>query len=520
MSFKEEFKAHISAGYPLLYVKTYEEKRAQITIREVAKSIPKQCFFWTVTVGLCEVELKAEGTGEPIPETISPDDLVRHLAESFKEDLAIVVLFDYHEFLNDPVIKRRIRDLEGKFKEKGNNLVFLSPILKIPDELQKDMTYLEFELPNQKELEKVVKEISKDNDVKIGKDKVEAIVDSIKGLTTMETENAVSLSIYKHNGIIPNELRKSKVQIIKKSGILEYREADTNMNDVGGFGKLKEWLQFRKRAFTKEAREYGIVPPKGALLLGLPGCGKSLVAKSISSEWGYPLLILDIGKIFGSLVGQSEENTRQALQLAEAVAPCIMMVDEIEKGLAGSASGGKHDSGVTSRVFGTILNWMQERQADVFVVATANQIKMLPPEFLRKGRFDEIFFVDLPFPNEREEIFKIHLKKRKRKPNSFNIDELVEATEKFTGSEIEEAINSALFYSFEKKRELKTEDILRAVESTTPLSKTMAEDLNILRDWARDRAVNVSGKRIKKIKKLSGKRRIQRSKDEDSFNLN
>ena len=489
MIFRDNLVGHIASGYSLIYLKTWEELRARVLLKEISEELKKKLYIWTVTQGLYKVE------GEDltkIASTQNPEELAKYLFDEFSEEMSIVVLCDFHPFLQDPVMVRIIRELSPRFKAKANNLIFISPIYKVPEDVKKDICLLEQELPKKEELGKIMEELASQNEVKVEKNEREKILESLRGLTSIEAEDSISLSIYTKGKLIPEELSKTKAQMIKKSGVLEYFESQDKLKDVGGFGELKKWLGIRKNAFTKEAKEYGISSPKGALLIGIPGCGKSLIAKSISSEWGFPLCKLDLGKVYGSLVGQSEENIREALNLAEAVAPSILWIDEIEKGLAGSGSSGKHDSGVTSRVFGTILNWMQEKKESVFVVATANNIQSLPPEFLRKGRFDEIFFADLPNENERQEIFSIHLRKRNRKPEKFNLDSLMSSSQGFTGAEIEEAINSALFHSFSEGRELKTFDIEQALSTSVPLSKTMKSELEEIRSWAKERAVNVS----------------------------
>jgi len=515
MGFKTEITSHIAAGYSILYVQSYEELRARIVLRDVAEKLEKKFYLWSSTIGLCAVE------GDEltkIEETQSPEELLSHLFESFTEEMAVIVLCDFHEFMDDPMAKRVIRELGSRFKEKGNNLIFLSPIMKLPQELKKDVTLVEFDLPNKEELAKVVEEVGEENEVEINNGQLDKVLEAVLGLTTIEAENALALSVYNHNEFSPAELMKTKAATIKKSGILEYFESDFTLEDVGGFPVLKEWLRLRELAFTKEAREYGIDPPKGALLLGVPGCGKTLLARAVANAWGMPLLKLDLGRVFGSLVGQSEENMRAAIQLAEAVAPCILFVDEIEKGLAGAGGGGKHDSGVTDRVFGTWLSWMQDKKSQVFVIATANNIEALPAPLLRKGRFDEMFFVDLPTEEERKEIFNIHLSKRNRKPKNFDLNELVRQTDNFTGSEIEEAVKSGLFHSFSENRELETKDIVRVIRGTVPLSKTMSLQLDAIRKWAKDRTVNVSCSGSEK--KLLKKKVIRKIKGRGNSSLN
>jgi len=283
-----------------------------------------------------------------------------------------------------------------------------------------------------------------------------------------------------------------KQQIIRKNGLLEYYATQETFANVGGLSVLKEWLSKRAVAFTAEARDFGLPPPKGILMLGVQGCGKSLCAKAVSSLWQLPLLRFDMGRMFGSLVGSSEENVRRAIAVAESVAPAILWVDEIDKAFAGSQGSGSTDGGTTARVFGTFLTWLSEKTAPVFVVATANDISQLPPELLRKGRLDEIFFVDLPAPEERAAIFRIHLLKRGRDPAKFDLVALAEASRDFSGAEIEEAIISALFDAFYAKEHLATALVLVALAQTVPLAKTMDEQINRLRSWTEGRARNAS----------------------------
>jgi SpoVK/Ycf46/Vps4 family AAA+-type ATPase len=308
-------------------------------------------------------------------------------------------------------------------------------------------------------------------------------------------KSALSKSIVAHQKIdettIPMMLAEKK-QIIRKSGVLEYFSPEETFHEIGGIATLKRWLAQREKAFTEDARKFGLPVPKGLLLVGVQGCGKSLTAKAVASQWKLPLLRFDIGKVFSGLVGSSEENIRKAIKLAESVAPCILWIDEIEKGFSGSSSSNFSDAGTAARVFGTFLTWMQEKEKSVFVMATANDITLLPPELLRKGRFDEIFFVDLPGPYERQEIFRIHLKKRHRAPQNFDIETLCLHSEGFSGAEIEQVIISALYDAFEHDRPLTTPDILHSLQETVPLSQTMSERISALRTWAETRARRAS----------------------------
>jgi SpoVK/Ycf46/Vps4 family AAA+-type ATPase len=298
----------------------------------------------------------------------------------------------------------------------------------------------------------------------------------------------------KHSKLQPDIISNHKKDIIRKSGLLDWVDSDIDMNEIGGLEGLKNWLEKRKDAFSEEAALYGLpANPKGILLVGIQGAGKSLFAKGISSFWNFPLLKLDMGKIFSGLVGSSEQNMRQVFKVAESVAPCILWCDEIDKGMSGSKSSSSSDGGTTSRVLGSWLTWMQDRKAPVFVVATANDVSNLPPELLRKGRFDEIFFVDLPKENERKKIFEIHLKKRKRNPGQFDLAALVNASDYYTGAEIESSIEAAMYEAFsDDRRDINTEDILLSLHNTVPISKLMKEEISALRKWATERARNAS----------------------------
>ena len=317
------------------------------------------------------------------------------------------------------------------------------------------------------------------------------------GLTIMEAEKAFSLAYIESGKLTAQEVPliiREKENVIKKSGYLEYFHPKEELKDVGGLDTLKDWLNKRGRAFDKGAADFGLTYPRGILLLGIPGTGKSLTAKAIGNLWHFPLLRLDMGKIFGGIVGESESNIRGALSIAEAIAPSILWIDEIEKAMSGISSSGRSDGGTTSRVLGTFLTWMQEKTKPVFVVATANNISDLPPELLRKGRIDEIFFADIPTQDEREEIIKIHLRKKNREPADFDIAKLAQRSKGFSGAELEEVVKEALFQAFDAGRQLRNEDMLNAIGKTFPLARVMHKDITDTRKWAQSRAVAASSK--------------------------
>jgi SpoVK/Ycf46/Vps4 family AAA+-type ATPase len=374
--------------------------------------------------------------------------------------------------------------------------------MRIAPELSKDVTVIDFGLPGpddfNKLLDRIIEDVKNNPKVKIelGPEGRERLISAARGLTLKEAENVFAKTLVSDGRLSDDDVNivfSEKQQVIKKSGLLEYYESQEKFSDVAGLENLKAWLRKRAIAFTDRAHKFGLPPPRGALLLGVQGCGKSLCAKAVSGLWNVPLLRFDVGRMFSSLVGSSEENIRRAIQVAESVAPVILWVDEIDKALAGAASSAGSDGGTAARVFGTLLTWLSEKTSPVFVIATANDISRLPPELLRKGRLDEIFFVDLPTAVERREIFRIHLEKRGRKVAAFDLEELAAVSEGFNGAEIEEAVIAGLFDAFSSGTDLSTPILKAAIAETVPLSKTMSEELNRLRTWAVGRSRPASG---------------------------
>ena len=378
------------------------------------------------------------------------------------------------------------------------------------------MTVVEFGLPRIEDfdqlLDRIIDDVKDTPQVQIdlNADARERLLHAAGGLTLKEAENVFAKTLVLNGKLDADDVSvifSEKQQIIKKSGLLEYYEATEDFSQVAGLDNLKQWLVKRRIAFTDRAARFGLSPPRGVMLLGVQGCGKSLCAKAVASLWNLPLLRFDVGQMFSSLVGSSEENVRRAIQTAESVAPVILWIDEIDKALAGSAASAGSDGGTSTRVFGTILTWLSEKSSPVFVICTANEIAHLPPELLRKGRLDEIFFVDLPSDNERVEILRIHLKKRSRDPGKFDLAALARASEGFSGAEIEEAVISALFDAFSGQVELSTELIQKTLAETVPLSKTMNEEMSRLRSWASGRARPASTRQVR-IKE-EGARKIE-----------
>jgi len=491
-----ELDVLIRAKYPIIYLVTHEEERVEDLLIRLARSQNKACYSWSSTRGLLPTGTDLQSRKKVSEMTRDPMSALDAVMENLEN--AFFIFKDFHSFLEqDTVIRRRVRELASFLRDSPRTLFFVSPTLYVPCELEKEITVIEFGYPTAGELNQKLDEmiaLVKENPrvrIDLGPEDREKLIKACSGLTLREVENVLSKTLISRLKLDSGDLSailQEKEQIIRKSGILEYYSATTEFGNVGGLENLKSWLQKRSEAFTERARAFGCTPPKGILLLGVQGCGKSLVAKAVSSLWNVPLLRLDMGRIFSGLVGSSEENVRRAIRTAESVAPAILWIDEIEKAFSGVQSSGSTDSGVTSRVFGTFITWLQEKTSPVFVIATSNRIRDLPPELFRKGRFDDIFFVDLPQAEEREAIFGIHLRKKKRDPGAFDLKLLARKTDGFSGSEIEEAISSAIYEAFHQGRELDTECIVAAISETYPLSRTMREEIDELRRWATERA--------------------------------
>jgi hypothetical protein len=514
MNFQTELETLIRARYPILYIISSEEMRVQSLVVEIAKKRGKKVFEWSYSTGIVPAGTNIQSQKHRNAATKDPLVALDQVIEQVEP--AIFIFKDFHPFLtkNNFAVTRKLKEIALHLKNSYKTILLVSPVVEIPTELEKEITVLNHPLPSRDDLsellDKIIADVKQFKQVKIDLDDAgrERLLQAALGLTLGEAENVFAKIIVKDerlSGEDVNEVFAEKQQIIRKSGLLEYYATSENFANVGGMSVLKDWLTKRAAAFTSEARAFGLPPPRGILMLGVQGCGKSLSAKAVSTQWQLPLLRFDMGRMFGSLVGSSEENVRRAISVAESVAPAILWVDEIDKAFAGSQGSGATDGGTTARVFGTFLTWLSEKTAPVFVVATANDISQLPPELLRKGRLDEIFFVDLPSRAERMEVFRIHLNKRSRDPAQFDLGALADASTNFSGAEIEEAINSALYDAFYAHQELTTEHVMGALAQTVPLAKTMDEQINRLRSWADGRARNASVPRT-----VQGEREVRR----------
>jgi len=493
-----ELEVLIRARYPLIYVISWEEQRLIKKVNKIASRLGKDVFEWSLTTGLVpsgtsiqSQKHKDTATQDPL---VALDNVIEHV------DPALYVFKDFHPFLKDQnmAVIRRLREVAASMQNTFKTIIVVSPMFQMPPELEKDLTIIDFDLPAENDfaalLGRIIEEVKGNPKLNANIDgrMRERIVHALLGLTLSEAENVLAKTLVEYRSLGEKSLsiiHSEKRQIIRKSGILEYYDTKENLDSVGGLDALKNWLVKRSVAFTDQARQFGLPAPKGVLLLGVQGCGKSLMAKTISNIWQLPLLRFDVGRVFGSLVGSSEQNIRRAIKVAESVSPVVFWVDEIDKAFRGSrGSGAGTDSGTSARVFGTFLTWLSEKDKPVFVVSTANDVSLLPPELLRKGRFDEIFFVDLPSFVERKEIFSVHLSKRKMDLSIFDLDRLATTSEGYSGAEIEEAIISTMFDIFYENQSMTTERLLESLRQTVPLSKTMSENVDGLRKWAEGRA--------------------------------
>lgn len=476
MTFAAELNLTLRARYPILYIPSSEEERVEIAIQGVAKQLGRRVYIWDFVDGY-QGET-AVGKRNPLQ------------ALEFIEKItvgAVFVLRDFDRFLDDIAIARKLRNLERHLKSLAQNITILAPKITIPDNLTEVITVLDFPLPQATEIRTEIMQITTNIGTQLEPRVIDELVQSSQGLSLERIRRVLAKAIAEHGELIPEDVElilAEKRQTIRQTQILEFYPSTSEISDIGGLDNLKEWLLRRGNSFSEKARQYGLPHPKGLLLAGIQGTGKSLTAKAIAHHWHLPLLRLDVGRLFAGLVGESESRTRQMIQLSEALSPCVLWIDEIDKAFS-SNSDGRGDAGTTGRVFGTLLTWMAEKNSPVFIVATANNIRQLPPELLRKGRFDEVFFVGLPTQSERQQIFTVHLTKfRPLNLRNYDCDRLAYETPNFSGAEIEQAIIEAMHLGFSQNRDFTTEDILESVSQIVPLAQTAQKEIQLLQEWA------------------------------------
>jgi ATPase family associated with various cellular activities (AAA) len=493
MSFNEEFELLLRARYALIYVPTREEERVEAAIAHSAQQQgDRSVYIWDFVEGY-QGNPNDAGFGKRNP--LQALEFVEKLPASVP---AIFVLRDFHRFLDDVAVARKLRNLARLLKSQPKNVVILSPQVTIPDDLSDVLTVLDFPLPGIAEIQiELGRLIAGTGQSALEPRVLDEFVRSCQGLSMERIRRVLAKAIATHGTLQADDVElilEEKRQTIRQTQILDFCPATEQISDIGGLDNLKDWLLRRGGAFSEKARQYGLPHPRGLLLVGIQGTGKSLTAKAIAHHWHLPLLRLDVGRLFAGLVGESESRTRQMIQLAEALAPCILWIDEIDKAFSGLD--GRGDSGTSSRVFGTFVTWLAEKSSPVFVVATANNIQLLPPEMLRRGRFDEIFFVGLPSQEERKAIFAVHLSRlRPHNLQSYDMERLAYETPDFSGAEIEQILIEAMHIGFSQNRDFTTEDVLEAASQLIPLARTAQDQIQLLQNWASDGKVRLASRR-------------------------
>lgn len=495
----------IRARYPLLYIVAVEEEPVEDVLHKVANlSTPaRKVLFWDIVRGWND-NGSAKG---------SIMAALERIGKAPADESALFVIRDLHPVLRQPYteknapVVRELRNLMRDLKQSQKTLILTSQTLELPDELKEEATVIDFPLPNIQEIDSLISHAVKNPaDLKVTGLAREQLVKACQGLSRNRIRQILAKAIAAKQQIDETDIDsvlEAKKQAIRQTGILEFFTAQESLKNVGGLENLKQWIKMRQYAFTEEARQFGIPNPKGVLLVGIQGTGKSLSAKTIANEWRLPLLRLDSGRLFGGLVGESESKVRQMIQIVEALAPCVLWIDEIDKAFGNITSGIDGDSGTSRRVFGSLITWMQEKTSPVFIVATANNVRILPAELLRKGRFDEIFFLNLPTESERQDIFKVHLQRlRPSRLREFDLALLARQSKNFSGAEIEQVIHDALYLAFGQRRDLTTEDILRAIEDTVPLAAIARSQIEDLKLWAAEAGARTASNDIELIEEL------------------
>ncbi|MFV2056177.1 MAG: AAA family ATPase [Thiohalomonadales bacterium] len=505
MNDAHDLKVILESHFPIVTIQTHEEKRAIALISRVASKIPRSLYTWSSTDGLkSEYELstaknfslqaKDDHYQTKNNDSSDPDAALKLIKNSVKN--AVIVLSDFHSYLTEPTTLRRLKEIALDQVNSKNTVVMISHNINVPGEISRLCANFSLSLPDTKALEQLVHDEAKiwtlknsSNKVKADRKSIELMVRNLQGLTVSDAKRLIRNAIYNDGAITQSDLTaimKAKYELLGQDGSLSFEYDTSQFSDVGGFSKLIRWTEQRKSSFLSEDNT-GLDIPKGVLLLGIQGCGKSLAARAIAGVWGIPLLRLDFGALYNKFFGETEKNIRQSLATAELMSPCVLWMDEVEKGIAT----GDNDNGTSRRILATLLTWMAENKKRVFIVATANDIQSLPPELIRKGRMDEIFFVDLPDTAARAEILKIHIARRGQDPTNFDMETLAQQCDGFSGAEIEQAIVSAIYAAHGDQKELNTEHIDHEIAKTQPLSVVMSEKIASLRAWAQGRTVKV-----------------------------
>jgi SpoVK/Ycf46/Vps4 family AAA+-type ATPase len=483
----------LRSRHGLIIIDTVEEERASLLLNHLSDHMQLPLFVWNRTRGLRRIGLDTAVYG-----TTDPAQALAHIAAS--PIPAVYHMQSFASLLADEAHQERVKEIAQQFGTRAGAIVFTGEALVLPDTLRRLASHVSLPKPDieeyQKLLEQILRDLSMRMRVRTQMTKQDGIrlLNHLKGLTLLEAEKVLTKAIVEDGLLSPEDISHvitAKKEIVERDGVLEYYPLEESLSEVADLAGLKGWLAKRKNIITDRvgATEFGLTFPKGVLLVGVPGCGKSLCAKAVAMEWGLPLLKLDPGALYNKYIGETEKNFKRAMTTAERIAPVVLWIDELEKAFA---SGGDEDGGVSQRVLGTFLSWMQDRSGDVFIVATANDVTRLPPEFLRKGRFDEVFFVDLPTAESRRAILEIHLRKRGKDPTAFDLVQVVDATPQFSGAELEQIVVAALYTVFAARAELTTDALMAEVQATRPLAHTMAERITWLRDWARERTVSAN----------------------------
>jgi len=514
-------KVLLDSSTPIVAIETVEEVRAVRLVRAACAALNLAAFEWTIASGLARCgsdvgELVPDGLDSTSPYSAAAQQTLANSKAIYNsqdpaqmlgnlEGISIgaaFILKDLHRHMDQPVVVRRLRDVGQKFSENRRTIILTSPKIEIPSELSGLVEFLELPLPDRRRLRQIIDEvvvrISKDHTLqrKLDQQGFDAVVESLRGLTEEASERAISQALVARYALCPeiaSDILETKKSLLRRSEMLEFTEADEAFSNVGGMDNLKRWLALRRGAWEDSARAFGLEPPHGVIILGVQGCGKSLCARAVAGEWNLPLVKFDTAAVYDKYIGETEKRIRKVFEVAEGLAPCVLWIDELEKVFAGSGpDSASADAGVSSRLLASFLSWMQDRKAPVFVAATCNNVTALPPELIRKGRFDELFFVDLPNQAERQQVLSIQLTRRKRNPSDFDLKKIAAAAKGYSGAEIDAAVQTALYAAFSEKQQLTTQLLLDALAQTVPLSTTRSEEIAALRDWAGTRAVPAS----------------------------